>query len=384
MSVQRRIDLLFGATVRAMALGRAARKAVPVAGVGLVVVVAVHGTLGGLDAAGPGVPSSARAPVVAPALATAVSVAAEQDLVTASGASDTTDMPPGVAEAMALPSFQLASWALAQWVSSPPAPASAAKGETAVAEVRAASAGAVPSEPPRTVSLAKLDREQQNIARFIAGRYRVTLEATTEFVHHAYRTARDVKLDPMLILAVMSVESSFNPLAQSHAGAQGLMQVLTRVHVDKFLPFGGIPSAFDPAANIRVGSAILKEYLNREGSVEGALKSYVGAALMEHDGGYGMKVLNARERIAAAAEGRPIPTELVAAPRRPEARPAAAPATDDGTVMVPVSTIRETAVPLAPEGLFVAPGDSASGSRGDAASQQILPTPGARHVPGAV
>ena len=54
----------------------------------------------------------------------------------------------------------------------------------------------------------------------------------------------------------------------------GLMQVLTRVHVEKFMPFGGIPAAFDPIANIRVGSAILKEYLKREGSVEGALKSY--------------------------------------------------------------------------------------------------------------
>ena len=89
------------------------------------------------------------------------------------------------------------------------------------------------------------------------------------------------EVDPMLVLAIMSVESSFNPKAQSHAGAQGLMQVLTRVHAEKFVPFGGIPAAFDPVANIRVGSAILKEYINREGSVEGALKSYVGAALAE-------------------------------------------------------------------------------------------------------
>jgi hypothetical protein len=157
----------------------------------------------------------------------------------------------------------------------------------------------------------RLDREQSNIARFIASRYRTTLETTNQFVFHAYQAARDAKIDPMLVLAVMSVESSFDPRAQSSAGAQGLMQVLTKVHAEKFLPFGGIPAAFDPVANIRVGSDILKQYLKREGTVEGALKSYVGAAFLQDDGGYGQKVLNARERIAAAAAGKPVPPELV-------------------------------------------------------------------------
>jgi soluble lytic murein transglycosylase-like protein len=156
---------------------------------------------------------------------------------------------------------------------------------------------------PAAVSV-RLDREQSNIARYIASRYRTTLETTNQFVFHAYQAARDAKIDPMLVLAVMSVESSFDPRAQSSAGAQGLMQVLTRVHAEKFLPFGGIPAAFDPVANIRVGSGILKEYLKREGTVEGALKSYVGAAFLQDDGGYGQKVLNARDRIAAAAAGR--------------------------------------------------------------------------------
>jgi hypothetical protein len=209
---------------------------------------------------------------------------------------------------------------------------------------------------PRPVPV--LDREQMNIARFISARYRITVDATSEFVHHAYRAARDVKLDPMLVLAVMSVESSFNPKAQSSAGAQGLMQVLTRVHADRFRPFGGIPAAFDPVANIRVGSAILKEYLQREGTIEGALKSYVGAALLEHDGGYGMKVLSARERIAAAAAGRPIPPERVIT------RELAPPQTPDAPVMLPVSSIVETRTPLPPveEPRAVAPSPTEGGS----------------------
>lgn len=168
-----------------------------------------------------------------------------------------------------------------------------------------------------------LNHEQQNIARFIARRYQVALEQTQEFVEYAYRTARDAKLDPWLILAVISVESSFDPAAQSNRGAQGLMQVLTRVHADKFAPFGGVTAAFDPLANMRVGAQILKSYLTRDGSVEGALKSYAGAALLPHDGGYGAKVLTERERIAIAASGgRP---ELVDKVQAPAARSVAAP-----------------------------------------------------------
>jgi soluble lytic murein transglycosylase-like protein len=228
-------------------------------------------------------------------------------------------------------------------VSSPASPADESVAMSGGAATPSEAKIVAPAAPaPR---LPKLDREQENIARFISERYRVTVDATSEFVYHSYRAAKDTKLDPLLVLAVMSVESSFNPKAQSHAGAQGLMQVLTRVHVDKFLPFGGIPAAFDPVANIRVGSAILKEYLQREGTVEGALKSYVGAALAEHDGGYGLKVLNARERIAAAAAGRPIPNELVAA-RSP--RPERETERNDAPVMLPVSAIIETRTPLQP------------------------------------
>lgn len=255
---------------------RALRVGAPLA---LVIAVAVHGTLGGLDAADP------------------TRLADRADLGVASGAIELAAEPaaPGALETAAR----------------------AGEAPAMIAWATAAGTGlAIDTPVVRTPQ--QLSREQANIAKFIAARYRVTLEATTDFVHHAYLAARDAKIDPMLVLAVMSVESSFDPRAQSSAGAQGLMQVLTRVHLEKFLPFGGIRAAFDPVANIRVGSSILKEYIQREGSVEGGLKSYVGAALLDNDGGYGAKVLNARERIAAAAAGKPLPAEAYALPARTE------------------------------------------------------------------
>ncbi len=189
-----------------------------------------------------------------------------------------------------------------------------------------ASTGAALFHPaPRTAQRAAVTRgaamsvEQHNIARFIASRYRIALDQTQEFVEYAYRTAKDLKLDPWLILAVISVESSFDPTAESNRGAKGLMQVLTRVHADKFVPFGGVAAAFDPLANMRVGAQILKEYMARDGTVETALKGYVGAALLPHDDGYGAKVLSERERIAAVAAGRnPVEAPVVArAVRKP-------------------------------------------------------------------
>ena len=211
-----------------------------------------------------------------------------------------------------------------------------------------ASTGAALFHPaPRTAQRAAVTRgaamsvEQRNIARFIASRYRIALDQTQEFVEYAYRTAKDLKLDPWLILAVISVESSFDPTAESNRGAKGLMQVLTRVHADKFVPFGGVAAAFDPLANMRVGAQILKEYMARDGTVETALKGYVGAALLPHDNGYGAKVLSERERIAAVAAGRnPVEAPVVArAVRKPA--PAVVEAVAE-PVLVPVAQHSES------------------------------------------
>jgi hypothetical protein len=101
---------------------------------------------------------------------------------------------------------------------------------------------------------------------------------------------------------MMAVESSFNPFAQSPVGAQGLMQVMTRVHDDKYEAFGGAHAAFDPVSNLRVGVQVLKECIQRAGSLQEGLRYYVGAAGADSDGGYVVRVL------AEHAHLRPWPT----------------------------------------------------------------------------
>jgi soluble lytic murein transglycosylase-like protein len=165
-------------------------------------------------------------------------------------------------------------------------------------------------------------REQQWVTNWLAKRYRVAGDAANMLVSHAYTTARDIKLDPLLILAVMAIESRFNPYAESPVGAQGLMQVMSKVHHDKFQELGGVKAALNPLANIKVGSLILKDYVTRGGSVEAGLKSYVGAAASESDSGYGEKVLAEYRRLKEVARGKNVPIYATTANVAPsKARP---------------------------------------------------------------
>ncbi|WP_230414487.1 transglycosylase SLT domain-containing protein [Collimonas silvisoli] len=157
-------------------------------------------------------------------------------------------------------------------------------------------------------------RQQQWVTNWLSKRYRVAGEATNMFVTTAYKTARETKLDPLLILAVMAIESGLNPFAESPVGAQGLMQVMSKVHEEKFENLGGIKAALNPTANIKVGSMILKDYVTQGGSVEAGLKRYVGAGAFANDGGYGYKVLAEYRRLQDVATGKNVPSTGSTAP----------------------------------------------------------------------
>ena len=152
----------------------------------------------------------------------------------------------------------------------------------------------------------ELTRQQAAVAQWLARRYKVAPEPVSRLVTEAWQVGARVGLDPTLILAIMAIESSFNPFAQSPVGAQGLMQVMTRVHDDKYEAFGGNLAAFDPVTNLRVGVQVLRECIARAGSIEAGLKSYVGAANLDDDGGYAAKVLNEQSHLLAVASGKMV------------------------------------------------------------------------------
>jgi soluble lytic murein transglycosylase-like protein len=160
------------------------------------------------------------------------------------------------------------------------------------------------------------------VGDYLARRYRVSSEMTANVVAKAHAVGAELKLDPLLILAVIAVESRFNPLAESVMGAKGLMQVIPRYHSDKFDPLGGETVAFDPHANIVVGAKILKEYLRRTGDVVDALQLYVGATSDENENGYSGKVMAERDRLGQVL--RQFETQNRTAQHQPAVRPLAA------------------------------------------------------------
>ncbi len=135
---------------------------------------------------------------------------------------------------------------------------------------------------------------------YLARKYRIASSVAGALIRTAFDVGRERKLDPQLLLAVIAIESRYNPFVESAVGAQGLMQVMTSVHRAKLRPSGGPAAAFDPVVNIRVGAQILADCIRRRGGLEGGLACYVGAT-GPSDGGYGARVLAERRRIALAS-----------------------------------------------------------------------------------
>jgi soluble lytic murein transglycosylase-like protein len=180
-----------------------------------------------------------------------------------------------------------------------PAPRDALLSQAAaLVQTAEAAAGAVSAAGPIQAAAGESvqEREQRAVTEFIARRYRVSEEATAGFVSTAYRAGREFSVDPLLILAVMAVESRYNPVAESSMGAKGLMQVIPRYHHDKLLEHGGEQALLDPDVNILVGTRILREYLRRFGETETALQMYAGA-FDEPTSQYSGKVLAEKARL---------------------------------------------------------------------------------------
>jgi soluble lytic murein transglycosylase-like protein len=145
---------------------------------------------------------------------------------------------------------------------------------------------------------AEVSPKYKALAEFLAHRYKVATDATEEMVSAAHLAGEKTGLDPLLILAVMAIESRFNPIAESPMGAKGLMQVMPRDHQDQIADLDADNSGvLDPSTNILVGARILKEYILRAGSPEAGLQMYAGAP-SDTSNLYAQKVLAEKDRLA--------------------------------------------------------------------------------------
>lgn len=173
---------------------------------------------------------------------------------------------------------------------------------TAVAPPQGAPLVCVPEEPPAAEAGTRLDPVQRALVAHLSRRYQIAAEPTGRIVEAAYRAADDTGLDPLLVLAVISVESRFNPIAESGMGARGLMQIIPKYHLEKLAAHGGEEAVLDPESNIVVGTQILREYVRRTGSLEAGLQYYNGAA-WDEEARYTRRVLEEHRRLAMVTGG---------------------------------------------------------------------------------
>ena len=125
----------------------------------------------------------------------------------------------------------------------------------------------------------------EEIAAVVSARFHIGLPDALEIGHAALNAARRYTISPLLLLAMIAVESSFDRFAVSVVGAKGLMQVLPSQHRDRVLRTSDLT---DARTNVRIGSAILHDYIRAsDGNLEDALHRYSGGAK-----GYAKRVAN--------------------------------------------------------------------------------------------
>lgn len=164
----------------------------------------------------------------------------------------------------------------------------------AVGEAQAPSGKALRAEAEVT---ALTDSSVDGLVRYLATRYRRAIRDIGRYVSAARHAGKETDIDPLLLLAVMAVESSFDPAAESRFGAQGLMQVVPRFHREKIELHGGIAALGNPQVNVAVGARILRDYIAASGGLVEALQRYAGAR-SDVRNAYARRVLAERERLS--------------------------------------------------------------------------------------
>ena len=159
--------------------------------------------------------------------------------------------------------------------------------------------GAAPStvaEPGASRSTAvatqALTPEQRSVTQWLSRKYRISPEPLAALVTEAWSVGERSQVPPTLILAVIAVESNFNPFAQRSDSHRGLMQIDSQTQQDTLSRFGGPLSVFDPLTNLRVGSRALQSFIQEAGSIEDGLRAYAQTSPQAADSTYTDRVLS--------------------------------------------------------------------------------------------
>lgn len=148
-----------------------------------------------------------------------------------------------------------------------------------------------------------LSRDQLAVTRWLSSKYKVSPEPLAALVSEAWALGERSQISPTLILAVMAIESRFNPFASGSQGGLGLMQIEPEAHISDLSPFGGRLAAFDPLTNLRVGTRLLQSLIQDANTLEDALRLYSVASGQINNDVYVDRVLTEHKLLDNISQG---------------------------------------------------------------------------------
>jgi soluble lytic murein transglycosylase-like protein len=146
-----------------------------------------------------------------------------------------------------------------------------------------------------------LPAEQASVTYWLSRKYKVSPEPLSVLVAEAFLLGERAKIAPTLILAIMAIESNFNPFAQSSVGGQGLMQILPGQQAHKLAQLGGPMATFDPLSNLRLGVSVLHDLSVQKGSIDAGLIAYAETT-KSRESNYLERVLQEQQRLARVTQ----------------------------------------------------------------------------------
>jgi len=134
----------------------------------------------------------------------------------------------------------------------------------------------IPTNNPATSNIFTKKYEIARIADFYERKYNLERKDLLKIISITVENAQAKKINPFVVLAIISHESNFVANVKNSSGATGLMQIVTQVHHHRFKAYGGSHSALKPEVNIKIGTEILEECIRKMKSVRGGLRCYAG------------------------------------------------------------------------------------------------------------
>ena len=135
-----------------------------------------------------------------------------------------------------------------------------------------------PAEPLKNKNMVYTEYQPHHdvLASYISKKYHVSYLFSLYIVDTAYNVAERTRNDPLMLLAIIGVESAFNPWAKGPADEIGLMQIHPKWQSTLILEMGGEWPMWQPEQNILAGARILGRNIRSAKDLPHALLIYNG------------------------------------------------------------------------------------------------------------